>query len=212
MGYEFFSFEEAMAGDLEAPAQGDAGRRTGTRHVNVYRIARVLAHGTQGLARVLNISNHGLMISAKLNLMLGDEVTVDLSEACSLTGGVVWRDGDWCGLKLRAAIDSMGLLRRLKEEQGDSRTRPLRLAVEKPVLLTSEFGIQVVRFRDISQRGAKIVHDGRFQPGLAVKIQIRPGLERRGVVRWSVDGIAGLALSEWLSVDELGSTTDLGSG
>jgi hypothetical protein len=65
--------------------------------------------------------------------------------------------------------------------------------------------MQIVRLRDISQRGAKVVHDGRFFAGLAVKIQINPEIERRGIVRWSRDGIAGVQLMVPLSVDDLGS-------
>jgi hypothetical protein len=149
------------------------------------------------------------MLSTKLGLMLNDEVTVDLSESCSLTGHVVWRDADWCGLKLLEEIDAAALLRRLSQERRAPDARQLRLPVEKRVLATSELGIQIVRLRDISQRGAKLVHDGRFCPGLAVKIQISPSVERRGVVRWSRDAIAGIQFTELLSVDDLGSMNTL---
>lgn len=209
MSYEFFSFEEALEGSVPLGTEGEADRRKGPRQITVYRIARVFARGDHGLARVLNISDHGLMISARLDLMLGDEATVDLSETCSLTGQLIWRDADWCGLKLAVPIDSIALLRRLKEERAGPKGPALSLPVDKKVVATSEFGMQLVRLRDISQRTAKLVHDGRFHPGLAVRILIIPGMERRGVVRSSVDGIAEVELTEWLTVDQLGSMKNL---
>lgn len=208
MGYEFLDFSSALA-DVAGAHGGNADRRDRSRDVTMFRVARVLARGDQGLARLLNISDWGLMLSIKLDLMLNDEVTVDLSESCTLTGYVVWRDADWCGLKLKEAIDAAALLRRLSEERHAPGARQLRLPIEKRVVVTSELGIQIVRLRDISQRGAKLVHDGRFHPGLLVKIQIRSGVERRGVVRWSRDGIAGVQFTKLLSVDDLGSINSL---
>lgn len=171
----------------------------------VYRVARVHAHGQCGLARVHNLSNEGLMLSSQLQIGLGSAIEIDLSETCSLSGHVAWHDGGRCGVKLSAPIDSSALLRRLYEEQTAQTARHLRLPLEKVVMVTSELGIQIARARDISQRGIKLVHDGRFSPGLHVKVQIAPELERRGVVRWSKDGIAGCILTEYLSIEDLWS-------
>lgn len=180
-------------------------RRDGQRLRTVYRIARVHAAGKYGLARVHDISNEGLMLSTQLQVALGSVMAVDLSETCSLSGRVAWHDAGRCGLKLSVPIDSPALLRRLYEEQQRPGARQLRLPFEKSVVVTSELGVQIARARDISQRGIKLVHDGRFSPGLHVKLQIAPAIERRGVVRWSRDGVAGCILSEYLSVHDLGS-------
>ncbi len=197
--HRFTGFEAMPA------AETKPDRRHGSRHVTVFFIARMMCGCDQGFGRVLNISDGGMMISARLPLTLGDEVTVDLSDNCTLTGTVVWRDSDWAGVKLTTPIDSLALLNRLNEERRHSRRRSLRLPVDKPVIAMSELGIQVVRLRDLSQRGAKIAHDGRLYPGLAVKIRVAPQHDRRGYVRWSRDGIAGLEFLEVLSVDDLSS-------
>ncbi|WP_267433896.1 PilZ domain-containing protein [Sphingomonas sp. GM_Shp_1] len=180
-------------------------RRRASRLRTVYRVARVTARGDQGLARVQNISDEGLMITTSLPLCLGDQVRVDLSEACSLTGTVVWHDQNRCGLRLLHAIDSAALLRRLFEERRSGRARPLRLVHSKKVVISSEHGLSVAALRDVSQCGMKIAHDGSFHSGLTVKVLLTPGVERRGVVRWSKDGIAGIALTEIFSVEDLGS-------
>jgi len=180
-------------------------RRQSARLRTVYRVARVAARGDQGLARIQNISDGGLMMTTSLELSPGDAVQIDLSEDCSLTGLVAWHEENRCGVQLLRSIDSPALLRQLYEERCSSRGRPLRLEHSKRVVVISERGHSPAALRDISQAGLKISYKGNFNPGLAVKVLLAPGIERRGVVRWSKDGAAGIALTEILSVEELGS-------
>jgi len=182
-----------------------AERRSAPRLRTVYRVARVTARGDQGLARVQNISDGGLMITTRMALRPGDVVQIDLSDECSLTGLVAWYDQNRCGVRLLRPIDSAALLRQLFEERRSGRARPLRLAHSKRVIIWSDQGQSVAALRDVSQAGMKVSHDGNFKPGLAVKVLLAPGVARRGVVRWSKDGNAGIALTEILSVEELGS-------
>lgn len=180
-------------------------RRARQRLRTVYRVARIAARGDEGLARVHNISDGGLMLSMSLDLCLGDTVRVDLSDTCPLTGTVVWRDNGRCGIKLNQNINSAAVLKRLFEERRAGDLRPLRIVHDKALIVTCPSGLQVVRLRDISQAGMKVAHDGGFTPGLPVKIKLSAEVERRGVVRWSRDFLAGIALTEMLSVEELGS-------
>jgi hypothetical protein len=180
-------------------------RRRTPRLRTVFRVARITARGDQGLARVQNISDDGLMITSSLALCLGDIVQVDLSDDCRLTGAVVWRHEKGCGLRLLREIDSAAMLRRLFDERQSGQARPLRLAHSKTVVVASQLGLSVAELRDVSQAGMKIAHDGRFDPGMPLKVLLKPGIERRGVVRWSKDGIAGIGLTEILGIEELGS-------
>ncbi len=182
-----------------------AERRRSPRLRTVYRVARVAAHGDQGLARIQNISDEGLMITTSMVLCRGDAVQIDLSDDCSLTGLVAWYEEGRCGIQLLRPVDSRALLRQLYEERHSGRGRPLRLTHSKRLVVVSEKGHNAADLRDISQAGLKISHRGNFNPGLAVKVLLAPGMERRGVVRWSNDGVAGIALTEILSVEELGS-------
>lgn len=206
MGYEFQNFEEALNSALGAD---EGERRDGPRFLTVYRVARVFTGSDLGLVRVVNISNHGLMIATKLELGLGTEVTVDLSEKCSLTGQVVWARPGHCGIKLKAPIDCRALLARLRRDLRMPGEWPLRLTLDRRVVCSTELGVQIIRLRDISQRGAKIVHDGRFRAGLKVKLHLTERIECRGVIRWAQDGLAGLQFEKELSVPELGSIKHL---
>lgn len=201
------TFETATAGvpPMNFAPGSVLDRRDSQRLRTVYRVARVHAVGQYGLARVHNISNQGLMLSTRLHVGLGSDMAVDLSETCSLSGRVAWHDSERCGVTLSVKIDSSALLRRLYDERQQTNARELRLPFERRVVVTSDLGVQIARARDISQRGIKLVHDGRFSPGLHVTVQIAPGIERRGIVRWSRDGIAGCSLSDYLSVEDLGA-------
>lgn len=199
--------------DISAPVRAaasalDAGivdQRCGQRLRTVYRVARVFGRGDQGLARVHNISDRGMMLSVSLDLRRGDAMRIDLSDSCSLSGGVAWHHARRCGIELYEQIDSAAVLKRLFEERRSTASRPLRLSHSKALVVTSALGLQLVTLRDVSQAGMKVVHDGRFTPGLPVKVRLSPDVERRGVVRWSQDGVAGIALTEILSVEDLGS-------
>ena len=199
---------ETSAMDGSASEQRGHDNRNTQRLRTVFRVARIFTGERYGLARVLNVSDEGMMLTTQLDLSLDTVLSVDLSETCTLKGRVVWHHSGRCGLKLFAPIDSAALLKRLYDEQRSDRARQMRVRFDKAVVVQSDLGIQIMRARDVSQRGIKLVHDGRFRPGMTVKVAIAPGIERRGVVRWSQDGIAGCMLTELISVEELGSMTD----
>ena len=68
---------------------------------------------------------------------------------------------------------------------------------------TSEHGPAPVELFNISQYGVGFAHDGRFHPGMNVKLHVAGGPERQGVVRWSKDGRAGMFLTEPYSCADL---------
>ena len=158
---------------------------------------------------MIDISDNGMQIASRLEFTLGSIVAVDLSESCTLTGTAVWVQGAHCGLKLLTPIDSASLMERLRQELRSPGSRPLRVSVDKQIVCRSELGMQIVRLRDISQRGAKIVHDGSLSEGLTVTLQVALTILCRGLVRWSRDGLAGVQFEKELSVPELGSMRDL---
>lgn len=171
----------------------------------VYRVARVRTRGDEGLARVHNLSDEGMMIELGFTVMLNDVVRVDLTDTVVLDGRVVWTNGARCGLKLNSPIDSAALLRNICAQQRSGKARPIRLPMGSTAVAASELGLKAVNILDVSQKGMKLAHDGSFRPGLTVKVTTDAGLERRGVVRWSQDGIAGVILTEPFTVAELGS-------
>lgn len=177
--------------------------------------ARLLAGERCAPARVLSLGDEVLVIATRVLPHLGDEVTVDLSARCSLTGRVIWTAPAKCGraecaLKLSVPINSAALVQRLVLAQqaqraaaGQRRRWRRRWAPEQRVVVRSALGVQIVRLRDGSPGDARIVHDGRFRPGMAIRLLLAPGVERAGVLSWSRDGIAGVRLTDAAERDRL---------
>ena len=206
------SFSDVAEQVIAAPVRhrGSAPeRRIGFRQRTLYRIAHVQTPEDDGLARVVNISDEGIGLKLQLPVRLGDELVVHLSETTAIKGKVVWTHGADCGLQLDDPIDSEALLQELASQAQARHRRPLRLAVDKPALAWTENGLRKVRLRNVSQHGMQIEHDGSFVPGLQVKVALTSGVERRGVVRWSSQGFAGLILLEPFTPTELGSVREL---
>ncbi|MBG6119463.1 MULTISPECIES: PilZ domain-containing protein [unclassified Sphingobium] len=187
-------------------------RRANHRTRTVFRVARAQVHHEEGLVYIRNISDSGMKLGIGMPVVLNDLVRVWLSETISIEGRVVWENEAECGLQFAKEIDSVAVLRLTAEQIRSGETRAPRLSTDLPAVVTSEHGMRSARIRDVSQRGMKIAHDGSFAPGLAVKILLESGIERRGFVRWVRDELAGISLTELFSVDELRIVHTLGSG
>ncbi|MDB5707227.1 MAG: PilZ domain protein [Sphingomonas bacterium] len=198
-----------LEGQADSPATEQKDLRTSIRQRTLYRVACVRTDTDEGLARVRNLSDEGIMLRLSLPVLLGETIKIQFSETVSVEGLVVWTDGPDCGVKLTQPIDSSALLKDLAEQGLSKEGRALRLPVSTNAVVSSENGTRAVIVDDISQRGMKLQHDGSFSPGLRVKIRLQSGLQRHGVVRWSQDGIAGILLLEPFSPDELGSVNNL---
>jgi len=194
--------------DLQA-----GGAACTTKLTTVYRFARLLAGDEIGLARVHSISDKGIELSSIINLQIGQEIQLDLSETSSMTATVSEKDGSRYILAFQQSINCAELLRQLVAEARSSCGRPLRLPTPLiPATGHSLNGTHHLKIEDISQRGIKVRHDGSFQPGLRVRIQLPNGLECQGIVRWTTQLSAGLLLADILSADDLGAVSGLGGG
>ena len=185
--------------------------RTNRRqHERVFTLFKtvIIDHGkTQAFAIVKNISDRGVCIQYQKPIALGDMMTLQFSDKFKVSGKTVWTNGDQYGIQLNDTIDSDKLLRELADH-GDRYRRSLRLPFSGPAVSKSSLGTKSVQICDISSNGVKLKHDGSFEEGLAVKVLLGQGIERRGVVRWSKDGIAGIMLLEPLSPHEMNAATN----
>ncbi len=150
-----------------------------------------------------------MMLSLGIPVLIGDRVRVSLSDNLVIDGRVVWTNGDECGVKFDQDLDSIAALRQTADEIRTGATRPPRLSLGVPAVVSSEHGLKPTRVSDISQRGMKISHDGSFKPGLSVKVMLQSGIERRGFVRWVSEDLAGLIINDPFTVEDLGSVSCL---
>jgi hypothetical protein len=183
----------------------DDERRRSQRVRTVYRVVRIANGEDEGLARLRNISDGGLKLQARLAMQLDDQIEVALSPNVTLQGRVVWLADGECGVRFDEEVNSLAALNLTANEARQSGARQPRLRTAIPAAVTSERGLRAAKVTDISQNGMKLLHDGSFVPGLQVKVTLCSGMERRGVVRWVRDELAGLALIEPFTVEQLGS-------
>ncbi len=188
-----------------ADAVVTAERRGDSRIRTVYRIARVSTDHDEGLARIQNISDGGMRLIIGMTLSPGDRVTVALTQTLMLEARVVWASEGECGIQFSRGVDSRDILRRAADEARLGTARPPRLTLSLPIVVVSERGMHITRVHDVSQRGMKIGHDGSFTTDLLVKVILSPGIERRGIVRWVREHLAGLMLIEPFTIQERGS-------
>lgn len=184
-------------------------RRSDNRVQTVFRVARIIAASDQGLARIRNLSDHGARLRVSIPVAPTDILTVELADGVELVGQVVWNDSGEFGVQFGKPIDCAGLLATLAEGAKSGATRSVRLPVAATALVRSERGLRCARVVDISQRGLKLLHDGSLTEGAHVKITLLSGLDRRGIVRWAKDKMAGVMLLDPLSVEALGSAQNL---
>lgn len=201
-----------IVGDLEDnEIIAHEDRRTSARALTVYRLVHVECGGDQGFARCRNISDKGVKLDLAMPVSPGHSVKITFPPDLIVTGKVIWSDGTSCGLEFDETLDCSALLRRSAAEARSEGFRHPRLkAMLGAHVRADSHRIETV-IHDISQRGMKLSHDGTFRPGLQVYVVLSPGREKRGVVRWSRDNLAGIMLEEPFSIDDLGSIQALGS-
>ena len=180
-------------------------RRTGHRIHTVCRFARVSSLGDEGLCRICNLSDRGMMFKSDRRADPGEKLSISLSENLTLEAVVVWSDSSHVGVRFTEPVDSTALLCALANEQRSAGYRPLRLAVDGRALAFDEAGVHPVKIRNVSRYGVGVEHSNRLRRGTAVKLVFESGVERRGVVRWADQEQAGLFLIEPFTAGELAS-------
>jgi hypothetical protein len=180
-------------------------RRQVHRIHTVCRFARVEGCGDEGLWRVCNISDSGMMLKSRCRAGPGERFSVSLSNNLTLAASVVWSDSEHCGVEFLERVDSTAMLCALANEQRSPGYRPLRLDVDGRALAFDEAGVHSVRVRNISRYGVGLEHPNRLRRGTAVKLVFENSGERRGVVRWADQEQAGLFLFEPFTLDEMAS-------
>ena len=209
MEYKADCVENRPATSFLRAAPLSSERRSSQRFCTLVRVAKVVREGDMGLWRVRNISDTGLMLMSKADVTPGEPLSIFLSDTIVLSARVLWCDGNFCGVKFNRPINSTAILKHLADEQRDPAHRPPRLPISRHGLAYCDRGIHAVKIFDVSQFGIGIEHHGCFEHGMAIKLLFESGLERRGVVRWSKDGRAGISLVEPFKREELESARSL---
>lgn len=181
-------------------------RRTHRIHT-VCRFARVKCGDDEGLWRISNISDEGVMLKSHRTVDPGERLSIAMSDSITLEAVVIWSDGECCGARFEMPVEAGALLRALAEEQRSPDYRALRLPVDGWALAFDDSGVHPVRLRNLSRNGAGLSTMAGLKLGTTVKLILENGAAHRGVVRWADEQQAGLLLLDPLSPLEMASAS-----
>lgn len=171
------------------------------------RSGRIVSEPSSGSASAGKLG--AVKLDVQMPVAVDDGVKVTFSPTFALSGRIVRLEGTKCGVAFEGKIDCADLLHRSAAEAHADGTREPRLKVNLPVRVIIDGCSHRTLVSGISQHGMKLTHDGRLRPGLGVRVILRCGAKKAGIVRWANDTLAGLLLPEPFSVDDLGSKLSL---
>ena len=187
---------------LDGPAT--SSRRRWQRLPTVFRTTKVFAGGSQGLARIQNISDGGMCIASSMRLRLRSAVIIEMAEGLRLSGVVVWRREFAAGVMFDAPVDCRSLLTqatqvmRRRQESG----HVLRLRI--PIEISVDGSKHSTILSELSLTAAKVASVGKLREGHMVHLSLRPGQQIKAFVH-SFDGdCAKLLFCTLLTMEQVG--------
>ena len=178
-------------------------RRSEERAASVFRPVLIETDEFAGFCLVRNLSSLGLMGRVYTSFAEGMVMTVQFHPDKSVEGKIVWcKDGEM-GVQFNHIIDVDQVLSEVSRNLVDGKiNRAPRLQLQCKAELAIGDRILGIELQDISQRGIK-ASASFIKPGDEVQIRLE-GLEpRKGLVRWTQPGTAGLNFYRPLSFEEL---------
>ncbi len=189
----------------QAPPAGPGFVERAARTLTLLMTGKIRIGDQQGLCRLRNISENGMMIETRAAVAPGEPIHVELRNARSLQGRIIWAKDGKAGVEFDAPIDVKDTVAvevvpsRIRRHHAPRSPRiPRRCHVEAMVDGQSYAGT----LHDISQGGVRLSLPFRPQLGATFPISI-PGLPPKlCLVRWAGAEI-GLAFVEPLTFEVL---------
>lgn len=181
-----------------AEEQGPApNRRSGERHMTLFRVGSLLVGERRGLCVVKNISSGGALIRAYSQLAEGQPVRLELKEQHPIEARVTWAKGTDTGIEFEKTIDVLDLLRVEPESP-----RPRMPRVEVRAFGFIRHGAQLHRatINNISQGGISAQCDAELPVGGEVTVTVAGLAPLQAVVRWGCPGAYGIAFNTVLGL------------
>jgi hypothetical protein len=178
-------------------------RRRDPRHLTILRVGAMIGAKGRELCLIRNISAGGLMAHVYSHHRSGEAVTVELKSHQPIAGTIIWVSESNIGFQFDEPIDVPAMLAHQAVLANGWRPRMPRVEVDRLATLRCGSRLYGVNTRDISQGGVKIETDQELEPGREVVLTLDKFRPVHGVVRWSREGMAGLAFNQPLPFHEL---------
>lgn len=178
-------------------------RRSNARTATVFRPVLIETSAFTGFCLIRNLSETGIMGHVYADLVDNVPVTMHFDQFTKVAGTLIWcRDGRvGVGFDRTMGIDIM-LAKLAAKEINGKLIRPPRLPLECKGKLLIGNRTLAVEVQDVSQRGIKI-RTSFILPGDELYVEISGLEQRKAVVRWTREYVAGLHFVHPLSFEQL---------
>jgi hypothetical protein len=178
-------------------------RRTAPRHLTILRVGALIGPAGRELCLIRNISAGGLMAHVYSCHATGEEVTVELKGNHQISGKVIWAEQSNIGIQFDARVDVPEMLSSHALLDNGWQPRLPRCEVDRLATVRCGARLYGANTRDISQGGVKLEVDEPLEADSQVVVALDRFRAVDGVVRWSCDGMAGIAFNQLLPFGEL---------
>ncbi|QPQ56093.1 PilZ domain-containing protein [Allosphingosinicella flava] len=177
-------------------------RRADPRILAMLPIARIERKGSDIACRIRNISAGGLMAEVSTLPDADEAVTVELDSGRRIPGAVAWIRDHNIGIRFDENVDIRTIFAVEKPRIG-FRPRPPRMEMRCSATVRIDGIYHQVEVRDISVGGMKVALRCEKAIGKVAVVTVEHLPPVRGEIRWSEDGMIGIAFDAMLSFDEL---------
>jgi hypothetical protein len=183
---------ETTVYSMSADLPRESNRRTGERHLTLFRVASIIGIDRRELCLVKNISAGGALIRAYSSLEPEAPVQLELKEGQPLTGRVTWARGNDAGITFDEPVDVVELLTVTSD---GPRPRMPRIEVTCAGFVREGAILHRAHLQNISQGGVSVETSNPLTLGADVTVSL-PGLPPQdAVVRWNAGSRYGITLN-----------------
>jgi translation initiation factor IF-1 len=180
-------------------------RRTAERIMTVFLVVKLHYNGTEGMGRVVNLSEIGAQVETSASVEKGTEITIELRSDLQEHAVVRWTNGQAIGVEFPARIDPLQFLSRKTHTLSRIKPRPPRFRRNAVVDVKDEEKRLNATLLDVSLYGARLGGKFGYRPGDVVVVSIVGLRPRRAKVAWRNAAQMGLEFMLPLNFRDLDS-------
>lgn len=182
------------------PGDDRGNRRSGERHMTLFRVGSFELDGRRELCLIKNISAGGMKIRAYCDLKPGRRLTIELKCGQPVVGTVSWANEPYAGVAFDEPIDVIDIL---SAAQDGPRPRMPRIEADCSATLRDGAIVHRVWICDISQGGAKLRCDLGMASGAQIVLSVLGMEPIAGIACWSDGEYLGMSFNRLLPLAEM---------
>jgi PilZ domain len=167
-------------------------RRNAERIMTVFLVVKLHFNGTEGMGRIVNLSEIGAQVDTSAPVEKGAEITIELRSDLQEHAVVRWTNGQTIGVEFPQRIDPLQFLFRKTHTLSRIKPRPPRFRRTAVVDVKDDEKRQNATLLDVSLHGARLGGKFGYRAGDVVVVSIVGLRPRRARVAWKNAAQMGL--------------------